>query len=124
MRRLDRDTAIEAGGWDARYAIVLAVATNGNAGAAIVDTNGDGADIDFDWYERVDGTWHPMSSFNIGESGSAQHAGHTAMWGRGIAGESFKAEHEGKRDATTASDTGWWLAISESTCEPNASDQR
>ena len=111
MRDLDWNTAIAAGGWDARSATVLAVATNGDVGAAIIDTNGDGADIDLDWYVRVDGDWQPGSSGNISEAGSAESFDGLAQWGRTTPGQTIEIEHQGNRHTLTATDTGWWLLV-------------
>lgn len=68
MEELDAEAAIRAGGWDARYAVPLAVASHGGIAAALIDTNCDGADIDLDEYERgADGHWHGLVSGNVDE---------------------------------------------------------
>lgn len=50
MNDLDAASAITLGGWGERYAVVLAVATRDGVAAVIVDTNGDGGDVDLDLY--------------------------------------------------------------------------
>lgn len=65
MDDLDPSTALEQGGWDPRYAVVLDVATVGDHAAALVDTNGDGADVNVDVYRRAaDGGWEEVASGN------------------------------------------------------------
>jgi hypothetical protein len=56
---------VHEGGWDPRYARVMDVATLGDHAAALIDSNGDGADINVDLYRRgSDGRWQPMASGN------------------------------------------------------------
>ncbi len=64
MESLDFDTAIAAGGWDARFARILDIATLDDWAAVLVDPNGDGADLNLDLYRRLDGTWVEMLSGN------------------------------------------------------------
>lgn len=64
VKELDGRLVLSAGGWDPRYAVKLAVASSGDMGAALIDTNGDEADIDIDVYRRdADGLWQEISSF-------------------------------------------------------------
>lgn len=65
MKDLDPQTALTEGGWDARYARVLDVVTLGDHAAALVDTNGDGADVNVDLYRRdSNGRWQGIASGN------------------------------------------------------------
>lgn len=80
---LDAESAIIAGGWDARYAVTLAVATQGDIAAALIDTNGDGADIDLDEYERgADGHWRELISGNVDERGAHWSSRIASTWGQ------------------------------------------
>lgn len=45
MGDLDEVTVIDVGGWDVRFAVVRAVRSLGDGAAAVIDANGDGADI-------------------------------------------------------------------------------
>ncbi len=48
MTDVDAETAMTVGGWDPRYARVVDVQVNGDVAAALVDANGDGADLTID----------------------------------------------------------------------------
>ena len=70
VKELDGRLVLSAGGWDPRYAVTLAVASHDDVGAALIDTNGDEADIDLDVYERdADGVWQEVSSLGVEEGG-------------------------------------------------------
>jgi len=54
-----------AGDWDSRYARVLDVQVQGDVAAALVDANGDGADLNVDIHVRQpDGEWGEVASGN------------------------------------------------------------
>ena len=93
MGDLDRQTVITVGGWDGRYAIVRAVQTFGDQAAAVIDSNGDGADINLEHFQRTTtGQWELCSS-----------SGGAGDWGRGWY-DGVWAEHD--RD-----ESGWWLRL-------------
>jgi hypothetical protein len=92
MSDLDERTVIEGGGWDGRFAVVRAVKTLGDRAAAVIDANGDGADINLEYFKRVDGQWQ------LGSSG-----GGAGDWGRGWH-DGMWAEHD--RD-----EHGWSLIL-------------
>ena len=65
MTDFDAETAMTVGRWDPRYARVLDVQVDGDVAAALVDANGDGADINIDIYVRSpDGEWNEVASGN------------------------------------------------------------
>lgn len=65
MTDFDADAAINIGGWDPRYARVLDLQVDGDVAAALVDANGDGADLNVDIYVRSpDGDWGEVASGN------------------------------------------------------------
>lgn len=65
------------GGWDRRYARVLDVQVDGDVAAALVDSNGDGADLNIDVYQRGPGSeWTIIASGN----GSLDVGGIRATW--------------------------------------------
>lgn len=78
MTDFDAQTAIEVRGWvGPRYARVIDVQVDGDAAAALVDANGDGADLNVDVYLRGgDGQWTEVASGN----GSIQTHGVLATW--------------------------------------------
>jgi|SRR5664279_4871835 len=116
MEELNAETAIRAGGWDARYAVTLAVASHGGIAAALIDTNGDEADIDLDQYERgADGLWHETVSGSAGDGGTSWSPAIAATWGRGEPGGQVDVEYLGSRHSVVASASGWWLFIGPAT---------
>jgi hypothetical protein len=77
MTEFNADTAIAVGGWHPRFARVLDVQVDGDAAAALVDANGDGADLNVDVYIRDgDGRWTQVASGN----GSVSGHGVLATW--------------------------------------------
>ena len=61
----DAETAMTAGDWDSRHARVLDVQVQGEVAAALVDANGDGADLNVDIHVRQpDGEWREVASGN------------------------------------------------------------
>jgi hypothetical protein len=59
------ETAMTVGGWNPRYARVLDVQVQGDVAAALVDANGDGADLNVDIHVRQpDGEWGEVASGN------------------------------------------------------------
>jgi hypothetical protein len=55
-----------AGGWHPRYVRVLAVASDGDYGIAVVDGNGDGAELEEEAWLWDDGGWRPGTSSGAG----------------------------------------------------------
>ncbi|KRB75121.1 hypothetical protein ASE01_17330 [Nocardioides sp. Root190] len=92
MSDFDERTVIAVGGWDGRLAVVRAVRTLGDRAAAVVDANGDGADINLEHFRREAGVWQLCSS-----------GGGAGDWGRGWY-DGVWAEHD--RD-----ENGWWLTL-------------
>lgn len=81
-RTLNHEAALRLGGWDPRYAVLLATDARDGVAAALVDTNGDGADIDIDQYQqRADGVWVELSSGNCGETGALWTGVMGVVWG-------------------------------------------
>jgi hypothetical protein len=63
VKDLDAEGALRAGGWDPRYARVLAITARDDVAAVLVDSNGDGVDVDLDQQVREpDGTWQERLS--------------------------------------------------------------
>jgi hypothetical protein len=89
---MDDGTVIEVGGWDDRFAVVRAVCTLGDRATAVVDANGDGADISIEHIRRADGLWQLCSS--MGGPGDWGRSWYDGLW----------AEHDRDED-------GWWLTL-------------
>jgi hypothetical protein len=112
VKDLTSESAISAGGWDPRYAVTLAIGIDGNLAAALVDTNGDGADIDLDEYERdTTGHWQEMGSGSAGDFGASWSPRMVAAWGRGAPHEQIEIGYINTRRTVAATDTGWWLCV-------------
>jgi hypothetical protein len=64
---LAADALIAAGGWNPRYARVLLIADDGQHAVILVDGNGDGAELEFEhWQREADGIWQGLSSSGHG----------------------------------------------------------
>lgn len=113
---MTEDLAIASGGWDERYAVVLVVVTRGDIAAALVDPNGDGADIDLDEYHRgPDGQWVAgNSSGGAGDSGTSWSPHMVATYGRTEPHAEIFVDYYGETHTVTANDAGWWLFVTES----------
>ena len=121
MEELTADAAIILGGWDARYAVTLAVASSGDVAAALVDTNGDEADIGLDQYERdAAGHWNEVGSTSAGDAGSSWSPRLVAAWGRTDPHASVDIEYLGSQRRVAASPTGWWLFVAAATSNHRA----
>ena len=54
------------GGWHPRYARVIAVASAGDYGFALVDGNGDGSELEAEHWLWHEGSWQPGGSSGVG----------------------------------------------------------
>lgn len=63
---LSEQEVLTQGGWHPRYARVLAVASDGDFGFAIVDGNGDGAELEAEAWHWDNGSWHNAFSSGAG----------------------------------------------------------
>ena len=63
---LDPQEVLAPGGWHPRYARVLSTASDGNYGFALVDGNGDGAELEAELWMWEDGRWRGGSSSGAG----------------------------------------------------------
>lgn len=64
MSDFDATVAIDVGGWDPRYARVIDLQVDGDIAAALIDPNGDGADLNVSIYVNTDGQWREAASGN------------------------------------------------------------
>jgi hypothetical protein len=65
---LTTEDVLARGGWHLGYARVLAVASDGDCGFAVVDGNGDGAELETEIWAWDGGTWINDSSSGAGPS--------------------------------------------------------
>jgi hypothetical protein len=118
---LDAEAAILLGGWDSRYATTLAFASSGDVAATLIDTNGDGNDVDLDRYERDDvGRWRESGSSSAGEAGSSWSPRLTAACGRARPAAIVEIEYLGTRHPVVTSTAGWWLFVAAATPDSEA----
>ncbi|WP_157183167.1 hypothetical protein [Sciscionella marina] len=135
---LTPEMVIDLGDWDVRYARVLAIATDHGTGLAVVDSNGDEANIDAEhyWHDRTGG-WEarasagPVSTGEIGVSACGE-GGHADPDSDGYLGyvrwACGRALHPGRhvvtvtawdRDIAVAAGQGGWWAWVESIQAPD-----
>jgi hypothetical protein len=71
---LDVDTALRLGGWHPRYAKVMKLQTRGDVAFASIDSNGDGREVEEEYFVRDDEWWIiGTSSWGTGSDGSHAH---------------------------------------------------
>jgi hypothetical protein len=125
VKELSASGVLSGGGWDPRYAVALAIASCDDVAGALIDTNGDEADIDLDEYERdANGNWHAIGSGSAGGEGTSWSTRVAATWGRGAPGEIVKIDYLGQSYSISASPAGWWLFVMPSTEDFNAAPQQ
>jgi hypothetical protein len=112
---------IARGGWHLRYARVLALASDGDNGFAVVDGNGDGAELEAELWWWDDGAWTSGSS-----SGTGPLDGLASFQAGGEPGEicfaygwapgrgSVTISYDGRLREVLVSDHGVWAFISAS----------
>ena len=112
LRDMDFDdqAALRLGGWDPRYAVVLATAARDGVAAALVDTNGDGTEINLDQYEQAaDGRWEGVVSGNCDDAGAFATGFMALAWGLASPRSTVTVEFQGATHAVAATDQGWWM---------------
>lgn len=108
----DHESALRLGGWDARYAVVLATSAHDGVAAALVDTNGDGADVDLDQYEQAaDGRWVEVASSNCDDTGAFATGFMGVAWGRATPRAMVTVEFQAARHTVECTDQGWWMFV-------------
>ena len=108
----DHESALRLGGWDPRYAVVLATSSRDGVAAALVDTNGDGADVDLDQYEQAaDGRWVEVASSNCDDSGAFATGSMAVAWGRATPRATVTVEFQAVRHTVECTDQGWWMFV-------------
>lgn len=117
MSDLDEGTVIEVGGWDERFAVVRAVSTLGDRAAALVDANGDGADMNLEHFRRADEAWELCSSGGGGgDWGRSWYDGLWAEQGRDERGWKLTLEpcppgDDGLMEGRDPEAPGWFAGV-------------
>jgi hypothetical protein len=111
---------LASGGWHPRYARVLAAVSDGDYGFALVDGNGDGAELEEEFWRWEDGRWRGGSSSGAGPldqlpplvtGGQIEHA--HAAFGRAPGRETVTVQFEQRRYVIPVSPLGVWCFIKE-----------
>jgi hypothetical protein len=125
---LTPDEVLTLGGWNRRYARVLRVERAGDDAVALVDTNGDGSEIEADGLRRQDGRWQSTTSWGFGPLGQSFHswtAGSMPLWLGGCAPPGTRvaaSQGGGPERFTTADEHGLWLFVEDSRSLPDGGD--
>ena len=124
---LSADEVLSRGGWHPRYARVLAAVSDGDFGFAVIDGNGDGAELETEAWYWEDGTWHGASSSGAGalsEVGPLQTGGQIGgaffAYGAAPRRQSVTISFDGRLHEVPVSQTGIWAFIKTRT---NPADQ-
>ena len=73
-RPLSEDAVIQLGGWDRRFARVLLIEQSGEYALVLVDGNGDGAELEVEYWRDGGGSWHCEASSGFLALGSLTSA--------------------------------------------------
>ena len=113
---LTEDLIINVGGWNPTYARVMMLAIDDDVAIALVDGNGDGAELEMEYWEKEDGSWRPRSSSGHGPLDSLS----TTRWDAGPMvcavgpappGDVFRIGYEGTVHECSANEFGIWAFI-------------
>ena len=107
-----------AHGWHRRYARVLAIASDGDFGFAVVDGNGDGAELEAETWQWENGNWHdafssgagPLSALGSIQTGGRIDDAHFA-YGRAPGRHSVIIRFDGRPHNVSVSQHGVWAFI-------------
>ena len=108
---------LESGGWHPRYARVVLLIEEGTVAVAIVDGNGDGAELELEHWTVVGDEWQCELSGGLGaldepgswESGWASGVGYAV--GREVPGATIEVEWRHERKQVRANEVGLWACI-------------
>jgi hypothetical protein len=109
------ETIIGAGGWHPRYARVLLVEHEGERALVLVDGNGDGAELELEyWFRDADGAWQGGSTSG---HGALEHLVSAQSWkagdfvvalGRTEPGSEIDIQYGGEIYRRRANELGLW----------------
>jgi hypothetical protein len=117
-QRLTEEHIINHGGWHPRFARVLLIAEVGEEAFAIVDGNGDGAELELEQWLQSDEGWVSGMSSGIGPLDNRRGVWVTG-WTGGVGyaaggaspGHEIAVEWRGQVKRATANDYGVWLCL-------------
>ena len=118
IRVLSEDAIIRVGGWHPRYARVLLIEHDDDDAVVLVDGNGDGAELELEyWHRDSDGAWCGGSSSGHGSLDSVPSAQSwdagpfVAALGRVAPATEVTVEYGGHAYHRTANEFGIWGLI-------------
>lgn len=126
---LSEQDVLATGGWHPRYVRVLATASDGDYGVAIVDGNGDGAELEEEaWlWDDADGRWTGGSSSGAGaldDLAAIQTGGQVGdscyAYGRATARSSVRLSFGGQTFQVPVGPHGVWAFIGTGSGPPPA----
>ncbi len=129
--QLAEDDVIAGGGWHRSYARILAVASDGDYGFALVDGNGDGAELESETWIWQAGVWAGAASAGEGPLdtlGRVQTGGPVGnayfAFGKAPAGQTIMIDFDHRLHPVQVSRYGIWAfmksAASPGQCGPPA----
>jgi hypothetical protein len=120
---LDADTVITRGGWHPSYARVLLILQVDDEALVLVDSNGDGAEVESEQWHFTDDGWVDGISSGIGpfEGDPLWSWGWTSGTGHVVGcaspGQNITVEWRGRTQEAVANDLGVWAALFPGTSE-------
>ena len=109
---------IAGGGWHPRYTRVLATASDGDYGFALVDGNGDGAELEAEAWMWDHGNWAGAGSSGAGPLGSlgpvrtGGHIGNACFaYGSAPGRQSITIDFDGRHHQVPVSHYGVWAFV-------------
>lgn len=111
MDEFTDEVALAAGGWDRRFARVLATATVGTSAVAIIDANGAAGGRTYENTETY--VWDDAAGWTCmlssGGYGAGANAGLVFIGGDAAPGERVVVGFEGREHPIIVGATGYWL---------------
>ncbi|HUJ65319.1 MAG TPA: hypothetical protein VLX59_07275 [Acidimicrobiales bacterium] len=110
---LTHELVIEAGGWHPMFARVLLIVADEDVAFALVDGNGDGAELEMEYWSREDTVWTPGVSSGHGpldmlKSNRWDAGSMVCAVGHGVPGESVRVGYDGEVIQCPVNPFGLW----------------
>lgn len=101
-----------AGGWNPLIARLLRVETVGDEALVLVDTNGDGNEIEVEFWRRESPSWHCLGSAGLGSGGYSGSRG-GLLWtvGRTPGLMSVRVAHGNAVRELPVDQYGYWILV-------------
>jgi hypothetical protein len=116
---LSPETVIRRGGWNPRYARVLLIEHDDDQALILIDGNGDGAELEVEYWHHDHGGWHPGATSGYGPLASMApantwHAGDfVCALGRGSPGSNVRIAYGESIHSRTVNHFGVWGFVHE-----------